>query len=150
MAGEEAIVPRPSKDTPGQSDFAFAREFLDVQRKEIDLKVQDLALRKEGQAQSHDYALKSLSAMAADRGAQRGHRISEMRQYLIFSGIVLLLLLTFSGLALYWNRETIVLEGLKIVGTFAGGLGAGAFFGYRKGQKDTAKSEAGADGEDGG
>jgi len=148
MAGDQTIVTKPAKDTPGQTDFAFAREFLDVQRKEIDLKVQDLALRKDQQSQSHEYALQSLSAMAADRAAQRTHRIAEMRQYLLFAGLVLLLLLVFAGLALHWNRETIVLEGLKIVGTFVGGLGAGAFLGYRKGQKEMQKSESVPDGDE--
>jgi len=149
MAGEESLVPKPEKEAPGQIDFVFAREFLDVQRKEIDLKAQDLVLRKEQQAQSHDYALKSLSAMATDRSAQRSHRILEMRQYFVFAGVVLLLLLVFAGLALQWNREAVVLEGLKIIGTFVGGLGAGAFFGYRKGQKDSPRSDAAREGEDG-
>lgn len=70
-----------------------------------------------------------------------------MLQYLIFAGIVLVLILGFAGLALYLKQEAIVMEGLKIVGTFVGGLGAGAFFGYRKGQKDTVMSSS-AQGED--
>ncbi|HEX2853983.1 MAG TPA: hypothetical protein VHO24_12150 [Opitutaceae bacterium] len=140
MAADENLPAKLSKDSPGQMDLALAREFLDVTRKDMELKAQDLSLRKEAQTQSHEYALQSLTAMATDRTAGRTHQRAAMLQYLIFAGIVLLLILTFAGLALYLKQEAIVMEGLKIVGTFVGGLGAGAFFGYRKGQKDTIQS----------
>lgn len=74
MAADENLPAKLSKETAGQMDLALAREFLDVTRKDMELKAQDLALRKEAQSQSHEYALQSLAAIGLPDGRIKGRR----------------------------------------------------------------------------
>lgn len=149
MANGDIVPTTKPPESAGQMDLALAREFLEVSRKDIEIRGQELALRKDSQSQGHEYALAALKEQGADRQCERTHRRSGMLQYLVFAGIVLLMLLVFAGVALMYNKEQVVLETLKIVGPFAGGMGAGAFFGYRKGQRDAPQSppEAAREGE---
>lgn len=137
MAAEDNLPAK--KDAAGQMDLALAREFIDVQRKEMELRATELALRKEAQTQGHEYALSSLSAQGTDRNAERVHQRVSARQYLIFAGCIFLVLIVFAALALHWGREAVVMEAVKALSIFVGGLGAGAVLGYRKAQKDTLR-----------
>jgi hypothetical protein len=134
MAGEN--MPVPANGDAKQLDLAFAREFLDVNRKEIELRSQELSLRKDQQSQSHELSLTSLKEQGADRREDRAHQRAMMMQYLIFAGLVVVVLLGFALAAMWMNREAVVMEALKLLAPFVGGLGAGAFFGYRKGQRE--------------
>ena len=131
------------KDSPGQMDLALARDFLETQKKDIELRATELALRREAQNQSHEYAIQSLTAMSADRDKSRGHAKGCAKQYLYFAAGIIFLILTFATIALFLNKDAVVMECLKSVAIFAGGAGAGAVFGYRKGRQDeSGKSDS--------
>lgn len=121
-----------------QLDLAFAREFLEVNRKEIELRSQELGLRKEQQTQAHELSITSLRGQGTDRQDERIHQRKVAQQYLVFASVLVLALLGFALVAMGMGREAVVMEALKLLAPFIGGLGAGVFLGYRKGQREGA------------
>lgn len=114
----------------------LGRDFLEVMKKEMELRGQDLVLRKESQAHAHEYALAALQAQSSDRKDDRGFRRGMAMQNRFFAGFVILGLFILSGFALAYGKEAIVLEALKDIALLGGGLCGGAFWGYRKAQRE--------------
>jgi hypothetical protein len=122
------------------------KEWVSVQKGEIDLKAKELALReKELVVQEnevklgHEYALKALEAQSHDRNAERVFR----RQIMLCSwwlGVLLVILLAgFSSYALSLGKIEMVRDlMLQVFGT--GGLGAAAFFAARSFYRDRKHS----------
>ena len=130
-----------SPAAPKQLEFDIVRDVIEVQRRELDLRSQELVLRKDEQAQTHDLSIKSISTQATDRREARAHQIRVQRDRMVYSVIVLIVLLLFGGFALWSGRDQIVLEALKVVGLLVGGAGAGYAFGYKKGRKQQDSAE---------
>jgi len=138
-----ANSPAPSAASPAGAasrqsaeQLNLAKAFLDMQGRELALRSEELGLRKSQQSQTHEFNLSALNAQAVDREKERVHKRSVMRQYLLFSGVVIVLLVGFCVVAVCRDKEQLVLEALKIIASFGGGMGAGAFLGYRRGRKE--------------
>lgn len=116
----ETPAPKPPV-TPETID-----KLLDLQTIELELRVQEVNLRRQELEHSAKYAEKSLAAQLEDRKDERQYQRSQTRTRFIAVGVFAVIVLVFAGYALYLNKDAIVLEVVKIVGSFA----AGAFGGY--------------------
>ncbi len=112
------------------------KSFLDLQKDELQVRKQELELNQRQESNQKDIAKAGISAQLTDRNHHRDH--IERRTKLRFIGgtVVLTIILTFLGAALYMGKETVVLKALEISGIFIAGFVGG--YGL-KASKQTAK-----------
>ncbi len=118
---------------------AVIEKFLAVQEQEIIMRGKELEIRKQANEFSHEYATAALQANKEDRECSRRHEATVINNRYIFSGIVLLFLMSLVGFALYLNKDQIVLEAMKAILFFgSGGIGG---YAYAKNKKEPDQSE---------
>jgi hypothetical protein len=122
-----AVSPPP----PRQISEETARQILAVTTKDLELKAQELELRREELKANATYAEAALSAQSKDRSEGRTHKRETANDKFKFVMKTTILLLLFAGFALYLNKEQVVLEALKIIGPFVAGAASGYYFGKR-------------------
>jgi hypothetical protein len=127
----------PQVTDPRQRELDFMHGWLDVQRKQIDLQGEQLEIKKIEIAWAQKQASETLNLYAQDRRENRTENTKRM-----WIGVaVIALLLVFCGVALYAGKEAVVLEGMRIVGSFLGGGGIGYSLANRKKVKEREDSE---------
>ena len=116
---DQALAPKPVA-----SDPELIKQFLDLQGKEIGVKLEEVVLRRQEQANSHEYAKKALDAQVEDLDRERKHRHQIQRERLIFASLVLLVFGSFVIVALIYNKESIAQQIIQaLLFLLAGGLG---------------------------
>ena len=131
MNDRRSNPPAKSVSQPAPSDETLQR-FLAVQeqRLALELKQADLAIREVDHNQK--IADKSIEAQAEDRKDERRLQKTLQKQRLIFAGIVTTAALAFVLIALWMNKDAIILDVLKVVMGFVGGWGASAVWRSQK------------------
>ena len=147
MADE--IEPKRERQLPlvDERQLELFKQFVAIQKDEIDLKSKELVLREKELAveeksleRNHDYALKALEAQSKDRDAQRILRQKAISWSFFFGGFLISLLAAFSTYALSLGKIEMVKDiMLQIFGT--GGLAAGVFFAARSLYKTPNRSD---------
>jgi hypothetical protein len=130
-----------------ENQLELFKQFVTVQKDQIDLKGKEIALREKELAvdernfeRSHDYALKALDAQSKDRESDRLLREKIIHWSFILGAFFILLLVAFCSYALSLGKIDMVKEMmLQIFGT--GGLGAAMFFAARSLYKTQKRSE---------
>lgn len=125
---------------PSQNNNALApvsqsaiNKFLDNQAKELELKSQELMLRKSEIDNNQAYSLKALEAQKEDRRETRETYTLVMKWRSIVYSLCFVIILIFCGYAIYMGESQIIMEVLKIsLPALATGVG-GYFFGKNKG-----------------
>lgn len=124
----------PSK--PNHISPDLMQQFLNTQNKEIELRTQELVLRKQADNNSFEYGKASLAATERDRTAERKHRSGMFQSVLIFISLVTLVVVAFLAYALWLNKDNIALEVIKaIILVMVSGGG-----GYAMGSKKSAEN----------
>lgn len=112
--------------------------FLQNQVREIELRHEEIDLRRQESRQSFEYANKALEAQLEDRGRDRAIAYKGQRDARILVAALTLLLVVFLGVALLLDKDQIALEIVKVIGLlFAGGIS-----GYALGRQQ-AKADGG-------
>ena len=116
-----AKVPAISEDT--------IQKLIEQQGKEAVLRTKELEIRQQELAYQSKHASDILGAQERDREATRTHTRKLGRDRLIFVGGLIVALLIFAGVGLYWNKDEVVKDILKMLVSAAlgalGGFGAG-------------------------
>lgn len=112
-----------SPQQPPLSDSTIQR-LLAVQESKIqlELKQTEIALREIDHNQQ--IADKSIQAQAEDRKDERAIAKAMHLHRLVFMGVIVLLVVLFACIALYLNKDEIVLDMVKVIFGFVGGWGA--------------------------
>lgn len=112
---------------------ATIQRMLALQESKLSLEVKqaEVALREVDHNQK--LADKSIEAQVADRKDERlAHKQIHLHRLIFAAGIVAMLL-AFVGIALYMNKDAMVLDIIKVVVGFVGGWGASyAWRGHRR------------------
>jgi hypothetical protein len=120
---------------------ATVQRFLEVQSRDLQVRMVELELRRTEIDHGAKYAEKTLEAQLQDRKDDREQRRRISNGRLFATVIVIFAVLAFASLALYWNKEAIVMEALKIVGSAVVGFTGGFFYGRGKGMQSGRTSD---------
>ena len=128
---EQGQEPQPRQlPVVDERQLELFKEFIAVQREELDLRTKQLGLREKEIGTEHEYALKALDAQSRDRESDREFRRKAVLWSFRFGGVLVLLLAAFCAYALWLNKLEMVKDILlQIFGT--GGLATGVFFAAR-------------------
>lgn len=133
----DQIEERRSLPVIDERQLELFKQFIAIQKEEIDLKGKQLVVREKEIGTEHEYALKALDAQVRDLEADRQFRRKAIAWSFQFGVLLVLLLAIFCGYALWLNKLELVKDiMLQIFGT--GGLAGLAFFAARsfyKGRK---------------
>ena len=128
---------RPSVQDLAKAIEAFAEERkgeIELRNKEVELKDKELDIELEKAKMAHQFSLNSLAANERHSAELRKQQAAQLKWgFLFFSGIICV----FAGsilLALYWNKDLIIMEIIKAVILIIGGGSAGYALG-KKSQK---------------
>lgn len=111
-----------------QPSPALLERFINVQEQEVVLRGQELDLRKQNDANAHEYAKAALEANVKDREAERSCMKDTMKYRYIFAGLIIFFLIILFCLALFLNKDAIVMEIIKAIMFFGtGGIGGYAY-----------------------
>ena len=91
----------------------------------------ELAFKENQDKRLQEFALASLTAQERHLESQRQHDGKCQKHNLIYSGIVFTFLLVFAGFALYFNKESFLLDMTSYLFTGVGGGGIGYALGRR-------------------
>lgn len=113
-------LPAPTEET--------LQRFLTIQEQRLVLEVKqaDIALRELDHNQK--IADKSIEAQAKDRQDERLVQKSMQMHRLVFASIITVLVLAFVLVALWMDKEAIIMDVLKVATGFVGGIGAAALW----------------------
>jgi hypothetical protein len=140
MANGE-LQPQPSRH-PALPEKTV-QEFIVLQNKELDLRIEELALQKQKDANSFEYAKQALGIKKTDREDQRIHEARQRKAAYIFSGTLTVILASVIIYALSIGKESFATEVIKtivyIVTSGVGGYGI-AKYQARQERDDTAGS----------
>ena len=105
--------------------------FLENQRAEIDARAEENAVRREEIAANAAIAEKSVAAQLEVQKLQQTHSLTvhNNRKGIIYTSLTFLFI--FAVVALYLDKETIVIELVKLAAAFAGGGGVGYYYGIK-------------------
>ena len=113
-----------SKEVMPQLTPEATGQLLENQTKELELKAQELALRKQQDDHSFEFSKQALDAQVSDREKQRCHNDKLKRDQYILNALLSLTIMPVIIVSLYLNKESIAIEIIKvIVFIFAGGVG---------------------------
>ena len=96
-------------------DPELLSHFLSNQTKELEIREQELVLRKQSDNNSFQFAQKSLDIQVTDRDAERSHITKNRTNLMFFGGFVLLVISSFLGFALYNGKDAIAMEIIKAI-----------------------------------
>jgi hypothetical protein len=100
------------------------QEFLVLQTRELDFRMEELSLQKQKDANSFEFAKESLVVKKSDRQDQRRHESSQRKAAYIFTGILIFILAVVIGYALHIGKEAFATETLKTLAyIFTSGMG---------------------------
>ena len=125
--------PRP----PSEETIA---KLLEVQSRELSVRTKDIELRQNELAHAAKWAEKTIDAQVQDRQAERVFQHKQTVARYLGAGVIALAILAFSGWALYLNKDAIVMEALKLIGSAAIGFGGGYFYGKGRPSDDPSEN----------
>jgi hypothetical protein len=101
---------------------------------ELAAHLEQVKLQKQQDSHAFEYAINNLEATERDNQNLRASSERFMKMRLIFFAAALLMILLFSGVALYFDKEKFLLSLLHDFGLLGGGLlgGGGAMYSYFK------------------
>lgn len=113
-----------SLPTPGKIPPELIKQFLDTQASEINLKTQELELKKQEDTHNFEFSQRALDAQVKDRLDQRIHNRTLSKYLYIAIGVIVFIIAAVIVFALYLNKESVAMELVKaIMYLIAGGFG---------------------------
>lgn len=119
------VAPSGNRPLPALSEDTI-KQLLEQQRRETDLRAQEMQLRMQELQNNSAHAEKVLATQERDIEAERSHARRMEKGRLIFAGFVLLGIASIVFAGMYLNKDALVSDMLKIMG----GVVAGAIGGY--------------------
>jgi hypothetical protein len=116
----------PSNIKPETLTPELLGQFFQNQAKEIELRQNELNLKKQEDDHNFEFAKSALQVKATDRDAEREHDRETQKNRFIFITIVILVIASLTGYALAIGKENFAMEIIKAVIFIIGG-GAGGF-----------------------
>jgi len=123
----------PSQLSDQNNRADLIRSFMDNQSKELELRSEELVLKKQEDSNAYEYAKTSLDRKIEDRKDQRNHQKSLRKMTLVFSGGVVFLLIALLITALIMGKDDFAKEIVKAVIFVSGGAFGG--YGYAASRK---------------
>lgn len=103
------------------------RELLSVQKQELALRVKEVERDNAEINLNKSVAQQSIEAQERDRKHDREELTKRQKTHQNYTLLILLLILVFSGYAMHIGQTAIVLDILKIIIAFVGGMGFQAY-----------------------
>lgn len=103
------------------------RELLSVQKQELALRVKEVERDNAEINLNKSVAQQSIEAQERDRKHDREELTKRQKTHQNYTLLILLLILAFSGYAMHIGQTAIVLDILKIIIAFVGGMGFQAY-----------------------
>lgn len=103
------------------------RELLSVQKQELALRVKEIERDNAEINLNKSVAQQSIEAQERDRKHDREELTKRQKTHQNYTLLILLLILVFSGYAMHIGQTAIVLDILKIIIAFVGGMGFQAY-----------------------
>ena len=113
--------------------------FLDNQRKELELRTNELEITKQEEQHSYDVARLSLRTQADNIERDRQHKIALWRLFMKFAAFIAVIAALLMGFALWLGKEQFILEVLRIVFYGGSGVAVGAYYQKSKKSKEDDK-----------
>lgn len=120
---DDKLVPRsptvnPSTPTTSISDVdpSIIRDFIEVTKRDLELRQQELDIQRQAKADAHEYAKLALQAQARDRTDERGYKQRSRRDKMVFAVCGIVLLGAFLLITLKMGYERIAFEVVKDLG----------------------------------
>jgi hypothetical protein len=118
------LAPRPPTSNPTTSatssvsgtDPAILREFLDVAKRDIEIRQQEVELQRQEKANTYEYSKLALDAQVADRKDERKDKRSERLEKMGFALAGAIVLAAFMVTSMYMGHEQVALEAMKNLG----------------------------------
>lgn len=107
------------------------KDLLQVQKQDIALRLEEVRRDTAEIAHNQSIAKQSIEAQERDRKHEREEVTKRQGSRQLFVGAVVIALLLFSGYAISIGQSNIVLDIMKVVIGFAGGMGYQAYRAYR-------------------
>jgi hypothetical protein len=112
----------------------IAKQIVDNQTKELDLRQREIVLSKESNERQFEFANKQIEAQERDRKDERRYHEKRFIYALIGAFFVVVVVCLFFGYCLALGKEQIVVELFKAL-CYGGSFGAGGFaWGHSKGK----------------
>ncbi len=105
----------PTQSVSG-TDPAILREFLEVAKRDIEIRQQELELQRQEKANTHEYAKLALNAQVLDKKDERKDRRSERLEKMVFALVSTIVLAAFLIISVYMGHEQIALDAIKNLG----------------------------------
>ena len=137
----EAFVEREVDDFSATKKEELYSRFLEVQEKELDIQVQQVANDREANQLNAEFATESLKVQASDRADQRRADAEKQKRILIFGGAALIVLVCICWLFLHYGMTDLLEEIIKMFMSFTVGVIGGASFVWRKLAKAISEDE---------
>lgn len=119
-----SIKKRIIRATPHQLSPETINQLLANQEKELELRAKELSLQTQQDKNSFEFSKSALAAQVNDRSEQREFIKNSQKNMYIFIGVIVLAIIVMLVIALFLNKDTIVVETLKILlSLVAGGIG---------------------------
>lgn len=125
MANNNQPTPRNSQ-VPQLTEETL-RELLSVQKQELALRVKEVERDNAEINLNKSVAQQSIEAQERDRKHDREELTKRQKTHQNYTLLILLLILVFSGYAMHIGQTAIVLDILKIIIAFVGGMGFQAY-----------------------
>lgn len=120
------------------------QQFLDNQSRELEIKTQELALRKQEDSHSFEFGKMAMDVQLEDRNKHREYNISLLKGRNWLVAFIASAILAVIIVSLYLNKDAVATEVIKaLVFIFAGGVGG---YGIAKNAAADEKEDARQDG----
>nr|DAX44562.1 MAG TPA: MAS20 protein import receptor [Caudoviricetes sp.] len=131
MKEEQSLSNRKNIDTE-----KILQALIESQNKKIELESKNLELQKKQLEHSSEYAMAALKAQQEDRADERSKDISVQRNLFIIIGVICFGVLAFGGFCLYFDKDDIFKELIKIIGYSLIPSAGAYYYGLNKGKNN--------------
>nr|WP_321399395.1 hypothetical protein [uncultured Desulfobacter sp.] len=121
-----------------QAPPELIQRFLEVQSRELDIKVRELELEAQREKNNKAVAEISIKANLDDRSDERTHVEKVSRYGMILIGFIVTLFAAVACYCLYLGKEALLMKVAEIIAIFAAGFFTG--FGYQAIKKSSNKT----------
>ncbi len=129
----------PSAIKPETLTPELLEQILQNQAKELELRYNELNLKKQEDNNSYEFAKAALSAKSSDRKDEREHDRQTQKTVLIFAAVITLVVTTLIIYALSIGKDSFAMELIKaVIFILSGGAGG---FAIGKSSKDVGKEK---------
>jgi len=120
----------PSKKDREELTPEIAREFLETQREELNVRQREIELRENQIEKGHEFSMRSLELQAQDRNDEREYNLKAFGSIKNFGYVLLLAFFILVFGLLYFEKDVLLIEILKVIAY----MGVGIFGGYQWGK----------------